>query len=123
MRDATGLTDKQLQLRNLIVMAFADGSLGQREVHLIADRCVELGLSESDLQSAINFALQDDAALSLPTGQEERQSLMKDLIRVMAADGHLAETEKRLFALAAARMDLTGEKLESLITEVTSGTS
>ena len=110
-------------LRNLIVMAFADGSLGQREVHLVADRCVELGLSESDLQSAIRFALQDDASLQLPTDPAQRETLMKDLIRVMAADGHLQETEKRLFALAAARMNLTGEKLESLISEVTTQTS
>ena len=116
------MSDQQTQtqhLRNLIVMAVADGSLGQREVHLIADRCVELGLSESDLQSAISYAMQDDASLSLPAGLPERQALMKDLIRVMAADGHLAETEKRLFALAAARMNLTGEKLDALINEVT----
>lgn len=34
-------------------MAFADGSLGEREVNLVADRCVELGLDDYDLSQAI----------------------------------------------------------------------
>ncbi|MEO1528637.1 MAG: TerB family tellurite resistance protein [Planctomycetota bacterium] len=102
-------------LRNLVVMAFADGELGESEVTLLADRCQELDLGESDLNHAIRFGLGDDAALELPADKDQRVALMTDLIRMMAADGVLAESEKRLFALAAAKMQMSTEDLNQLI--------
>ncbi len=110
-------TKRQRQLRNLIVMALADGSIGEREVNLIADRCEQLGLNEDDLQQAIEFGLDDDAAVEIPSEIDEREALMKDLIRMMAADGYLAESEKRLFALAAVRMKLSTADVDRLIGE------
>ena len=95
----------------------ADGSLGEREVNLAADRCFELGLDEYDLQKAVESALADDAALEIPRQREEQESLMRDLIRMMAADGVLAEGEKRLFALAAAKMSMTTADVDLLINE------
>ena len=89
------LGKRRRQLRNLVVMALADGSLGEREVNLVADRCAELGLDEYDLQKAVEFGLGDDAALELPNDDTERRELMCDLVRMMAADGHLDEGEKR----------------------------
>ncbi len=111
------LTKRRRQLRNIVVMALADGSLGEREVNLVADRCAELGLDGYDLRKAVEFALGDDAALELPSDPEERISLMRDLIRMMAADGVLAEGEKRLFALAAAKMQMSAAEVEQLIDE------
>ncbi|MCC9657078.1 TerB family tellurite resistance protein [Rhodopirellula halodulae] len=105
-------------LRNLVVMAFADGSLSHREVHLIADRCEELGLHESELEDALAFGISDEAKLQLPADAGVREALLKDLIRMMAADGQFAEAEKRLFALAAAKMNLTGQRLQTLIQSV-----
>lgn len=103
------------QLKNLIVMAVADGSLGDHELALLSDRCEELGLGEQELQQAIRFALSDDAALQLPRDREAQESLLSDLIRMMAADGRLTESEKRLFALAAAKMEISDERLNHLI--------
>lgn len=111
------LTKRRQQLRNLVVMAFADGSLGEREVNLVADRCAELGLDEYDLRKAIEFGLGDDAVLELPSDPTAREDLMRDLIRMMAADGRLEESEKRLFALAAAKMYMTAAEVEKLIDE------
>lgn len=109
------LSKRRRQLRNLVVMALADGSLGEREVNLVADRCSELRLDEYDLQKAVEFGLKDDAALELPSDPDDRKSLMQDLIRMMAADGVLEEAEKRLFALAAARMMMSTAEVEILI--------
>jgi uncharacterized tellurite resistance protein B-like protein len=111
------LTKRRRQLRNLIVMALADGSLGEREVNLAADRCFELGLDEYDLQKAVEAGLADDAALEIPKQRDEQLSLMRDLIQMMAADGVLAEGEKRLFALAAAKMSMTAADVDQLISE------
>lgn len=109
------LSKRRQHLRNLVVMALADGSLGEREVNLIADRCAELGLDENDLQKAVEFGLGDDAALEIPPGVDDRETLMCDLIRMMAADGSLDEGEKRLFALAAAKMSMSAADVERLI--------
>lgn len=108
-------TNRMRQLRNLVAMAMADGSIGEREVAFVADRCHELGFGESELSHAIRYGLSDDAALELPTDPAERNELMVDLIRMMAADGVLEESEKRLFALAAAKMEITSEQLNRLI--------
>jgi uncharacterized tellurite resistance protein B-like protein len=108
-------SDRQRQLRNLVVMAMADGAIGEREVAFVAERCHELGLGESDLHHAIRFGLGDDAALELPSDPDQRDALMIDLVRVMAADGVLDEKEKRLFALAAAKMDISPEHLNALL--------
>ena len=111
------LSKRRVQLRNLMVMAFADGSLGEREVNLVADRCAELGLDEYDLKKAVEFGLGDNAALELPESEVDREELLRDMIRMMAADGKLEEGEKRLFALAAAKMSVSAAKVEKLIDE------
>lgn len=112
------LARRRQQLRNIVVMAFADGSLGEREVNLVADRCAELGLDEYDLQKAVEFGLGDEASIEFPAEAELQRELLKDLIRMMAADGHLDEGEKRLFAFAAAKMQMTSEDVQLLISEV-----
>jgi uncharacterized tellurite resistance protein B-like protein len=103
------------QLKNLVIMAAADGRLTQSEIALLIDRCAELGLSESDLESAIDYALSEKPALKLPTTKEEKEELLADLLRVMAADGQLREVEKRLFAVAAAKMSVSQADIEALI--------
>jgi uncharacterized tellurite resistance protein B-like protein len=103
------------QLKNLVIMAAADGRLTQSEIALLIDRCAELGLNESDLESAIDYALSENPALKLPTTKEEKEELLTDLLRVMAADGQLREVEKRLFAVAAAKMSVSQADIEALI--------
>jgi len=102
-------------LKNLVIMASADGSLSEREIALLVDRCGEMGLDEADLGRAVSYALSDEAALKLPTGKKEQVAMLSDLIRIMAADGSLSEVEKRLFALAAAKMGIERVELDDLI--------
>jgi len=106
-------------LRNLLVMALADGSLGEREVNFLTDRCAELGLGEEELRKAVSFALDDDAALQLPSEASQQEMLLLDLLKMMAADGVLTESEKRLFALAAAKLNFDHERMDSLIRKAT----
>jgi uncharacterized tellurite resistance protein B-like protein len=103
------------QLKNLVIMAAADGRLTQSEISLLVDRCAELGLKESDLESAIDYALSEKPALKLPTLREEKEELLADLLRTMAADGQLREVEKRLFAVAAAKMAVSAADIDALI--------
>lgn len=106
------------QLKNIVVMAVADGALAEDEVALLSDRCVELGIGEVELQQALAYALGDAPALQLPREPAQQEQLLRDLIRMMGADGVLAESEKRLFALAAAKMRFDSARLHALIDEV-----
>ncbi len=105
-------------LKNLVIMASADGSLSEREIALLVDRCADLGLEEADLGKAVQFALSDEASLKLPTDRQEQMAMLGDLMRVMAADGKLSEVEKRLFALAAAKMNVDKKELDDLIDQL-----
>jgi uncharacterized tellurite resistance protein B-like protein len=102
-------------LKNLVVMAAADGSLAEQEIALLIDRCAELGLKEEDLEKAISFALSGEAKLKFPVDRMEQNQMLSDLIRMMAADGKLSEVEKRLFALAAAKMGVERAELNAII--------
>ena len=102
-------------LKNLVIMASADGALSEREIALLVDRCSDMGLEEADLGKAVAYALSDEASLKLPTEKAEQIAMLTDLIRIMAADGKLSEVEKRLFALAAAKMNIDRADLDHLI--------
>ena len=103
------------KLRNLLVMAASDGRLSENEIRYLTHRCEKWGLPETALADAISYALSGDAELTVPPRESERLEMLEDLMKMMAADGALAETERDLFAIAAARMEVSEAKLNRLI--------
>ena len=106
------------QLRNLIMMAVADGKLDDSELAFLAERCHNFGLSGDDFQSLFTEATRDDATLELPSEYRDKMTLLRDLLRLMAADGKLLETEKRLFAHAAVRMGISPTEIDEVINQL-----
>lgn len=109
------------KLQNLMVMAAADGSLTEREIKFLSDRCRQWGFSDVEFAAAIRYALTPAAKVEIPASHSARQELLRDLIRMMAADGNLADDEKRLFATVAAQMGLESNELNAIIDEVLGG--
>ena len=105
-------------LKNLVIMAAADGIFSEQEISLLIDRCTELGLQEEDLEKAIAYAFSEQAKLRFPIDRDEQDRMLSDLIRIMAADGKLTEIEKRLFALAAVKMGIQRAELDALIDQL-----
>lgn len=110
--------DPNIRLRNLMVMALADGSLGEREVQLVTDRCAEMGLGEHELRDAIRYALEESSSIQLPEDPCEAESLLGDLLKMMAADGVLEESEKRLFAICAAKLGFGSHEIDALVSRL-----
>ena len=106
------------QLKNLILMAAADGSFSESEMLLLADRCHDLGLSTSDLRRALDDAAKGTAMLTIPSDHSERMALLRSLMRMMAADGKLMEPEKQLFAMACACMEFGQIEIDELIDQL-----
>jgi len=104
--------------KNLMVMAAADKKFTEEEVEFLALRASRWGISDQQFEEALLFAKSGGAKMTIPESQEERTRLLRDLIRMMAADGDLASVEKRLFAEAAARMGVNPNDLETTIDEL-----
>ncbi len=106
------------QLKNLILMAAADGAFSESEMLLLADRCYDLGLSTADLRQALDEATSGKAKLVIPEDHSDRLTLLRHLMRMMAADGKLMEPEKKLFATACARMEIDQVEIDELIDQL-----
>lgn len=102
-------------IRNLLAMAAADGSLSQGELELLSDRAVQWGISESEFITALEDAVGPDAELEVPPSRDARRELLRELLHVMAADGHLDDREKQLFAAVAATMEIEQDELNKII--------
>ena len=56
--------------------------------------------------------------MAIPETKAACVELLQELIRMMAADGHLADPEKKLFASAAGQMNIASDELDELIDDV-----
>jgi uncharacterized tellurite resistance protein B-like protein len=95
--------DRVALFKNLIVMASADGRMSQGEVEMLSVRAERWGLSEADVAAAIEHAKGADF------------ETLRELIRVMAADGEMSEIEKRLLALASVAMEIEPEEFDEIL--------
>ena len=100
---------------NMLIMAAADGSFTQGEVELLSARCGDWGISADEFKQVVERAFSDGATLRVPPKHEDRIHLLQELLRVMGADGDLAEKEKQLFAAAAATMEISNKELNKII--------
>jgi uncharacterized tellurite resistance protein B-like protein len=110
--------DRSEMFKNLMVMAAVDKKFADQEVEFLTLRSNRWGLTEQQVNDALAYASSDSAELSIPDSKEERVELMKNLILMMGADGELSVLEQRLFAGAAATMDIESDELNRMIDEL-----
>ncbi|MCA9121918.1 MAG: TerB family tellurite resistance protein [Planctomycetaceae bacterium] len=110
--------ESHVKLRNLLVMAAADGSLTEREIAFLSDRRYRWDVPEDVFANLIRYAISDGAELEIPDSHDERVEMLQDLLRMMAADGDLAEVEKQLFAAASVAMNISDDELKEIIDSV-----
>ena len=110
--------DSTSQLKNLIIMAAADGEMADSELMFLAERCHRMGLTIDDFQQLFKEVTSGSAKLELPTDYQDQTQLLRDLLRLMAADGRLSDTEKRLFASAAVRMGISTVEIDEVISQM-----
>ncbi len=103
------------RMQHLLAMAAADNRMNEAELGFLAERALELGISEVEFHNAMEAALAGNASLALPSSPAERRALIKDLLRMMAADGELQDREKELFANIASTMEIETDELHSII--------
>ena len=100
---------------HLLMMAAADKRMNEAELAFLSERAHDLGISQDEFHDALQRAVKGEGELTIPKGNADRRSLLKDLIMMMAADGVLDDREKKLFAQVAAAMEIETEDLHRVI--------
>ena len=103
------------QLQHLLNMAAADERMNEAELGFLSERASELGIDQVEFHDALQQAVQGQSALPIPNSPAKRRALLKDLIRMMAADGVMDDREKALFAHVAAVMEIEIDELHRII--------
>ena len=110
---------KNLELfHNLVSLAASDCRFTDEELEFLAERAERWGISNDEFETAIAGISTGMAQIDLPESKRERTELLQEMIRLMAADGDLAEIEKRLCAVASAKMDFSNDQFSQILDSV-----
>lgn len=110
--------DNYEKFRNLMVMAAADDDFREEEIQFLMNRVDRWGITEAEFETAMRESSLPQATLTVPSSPEARREFLVSLLDLMTVDGELAPVEKRLFTEAAARLEVSEDELNQLISEL-----
>jgi uncharacterized tellurite resistance protein B-like protein len=110
--------DKVELFHNLVNLAAVDGKFTQEEVDFLVNRAQVWGIPSDEFETALAGISEGNIEIKIPESLEDRVHLMREMIKLMASDGELAETEKTLCATASARMDFTIDEFNQIFQDV-----
>ena len=100
------VTEPQFKLaRDLTAMAIADGEITPEEKEAMSTICHLEGVDENKLMDALRGDY-DTVSEEMPNTRKEKEVYLRDIIRLIGADGHSAPQEVYLFQIIASRMGL-----------------
>lgn len=100
------VTEPQFKLaRDLTAMAIADGKVTPEEKEALSTICHLEGIDETKLMEALQGGY-DNVYQEMPKTHEGRETYLRDVIKLIGADGYAAPQEVYLFQIIAGRMGL-----------------
>jgi hypothetical protein len=102
-------------LRYLLLMAAVDGRLDREELMLLTDRALLWGVTDDEFEAILDEASAGTTELLLPITHDEKMRTLVSMIDMMAADGHVTDQEKLLFAKLAIHMNISNTQVEEII--------
>ena len=109
----------QLELfHSLVNLAAVDNKFTDKEIQFLAERAEKWNISSDEFETAIAGISTGELEVKIPDSFEDRVVMLKEMVRLMAVDGELAETEKRLCAYASGRMEFTTRQFTHILDEV-----
>ena len=98
--------DPQFKLaRDLTAMAIADGEITPEEKEAMSTICHLEGIDENKLMDALRGGY-DKVNEEIPNSRQEKEVYLRDIIKLIGADGYSAPQEVYLFQIIASRMGL-----------------
>ena len=100
------VTEPRFKLaRDLTAMAIADGQVTPEEKKAISKICKLEGVDEAKLMEALQGGY-DKVNEEMPRTRDAREAYLRDIIRLIGADGYAAPQEVYLFQIIACKMGL-----------------
>lgn len=104
------------QVKNLIMLALADGKATESELAVIAGIAAREHLTQEELDNLINNP--DSVHITLPDDEATRQRYLKDMVQLMMIDGDLDDTELAMCKLYAIRLGFESTSVEEIVLDM-----
>ncbi len=109
------VTEPQFKLaRDLTAMAIADGQVTPDEMEAMRTICHLEGVDETKLIEALQGGY-DHVNEEMPKTHEGREAYLRDIIKLIGADGYAAPQEVYLFQIIAGRMGVNQMNVLSIV--------
>jgi len=110
--------DKLELFTNLVNMAAVDQKFTDAEVRFLVERANRWGIPDDEIEVALTGIKEAGIQINIPVEHENRVHLLKELIRLMAVDGEMAEAERELCARVSGQMDFTSGQFKEIVEQV-----
>jgi len=110
---AETLDQKQTHILTLLMLAEADNRDHINEIRFINNVAGRIGLNESDVQEIDKHP--ERLRFSLPESEEDRMTVLYDLLFLMKIDGNVAEEEMELVRELGVRLGFRISMVEEFI--------
>lgn len=104
------------QVKNLIMLALADGKALDSELALIAAVASREQLTQQELDSLIDHP--DTVKIELPSDEETRQRYLTDMVALMTIDGDMNDNELAMCKLYAISLGYDTSKVENMVINI-----
>lgn len=95
-----------LHIKNLIVLACADGVIEDSELDLLTEKAREVNIPLNDLEMWLNNA--DQLVLDIPKNDRDRERHLINMINMSTSDGYFSQEEYDLCMMIAEKLPYSG---------------
>lgn len=110
--------DKLELFHNLVNLAASDKKFTEEEIKFLIDRADRWGISNDEFETAMAGLSTGEIQVTIPKSHDDRVLMMKEMLRLIAVDGELADMEKSICAQASGQMDFTNQQFNQILDEV-----
>lgn len=107
--------DKMDLFTNLMALASADGKFTQEEISFLMVRAEDWGISQEEVEVVLSATQAGETEMTIPDSDEDRIDMLQQMIYLMAVDGELAESEKRICATVSAAMNFSAADFNKIV--------
>ena len=104
------------QVKNLIMLALADGKASESELALIAAIASREEISQEELDNLIDHP--DEVKIELPEEEDEKLRYLEDMVALMMIDGELDDQELAMCKLYAIALGYESSTVEKMILDI-----
>jgi len=105
------------QLKNLLLLAVADGRVTDEEIAVLAAVASREGLTPEQFNAVIDNP--DSVQITLPQEEPERMLYLRDMVTLMMSDGEIDDEEKAICKVYAMALGYRATVVNELIDNIT----